>query len=109
MSACEGADCAYSGAEEGRGVIVGENLERVAEKRTHLHHGFELAAEHGNVEEADVVAGEVEAAGSSEVDERSRGSGECTMPEIDEFAAAFVATAMALVPIATCGSETPTR
>ena len=48
-------------------------------------------AQHGDVEEADVVAGEVEAAGAGKVDEGGGCGGEGAMPQIDKLAAALVA------------------
>ena len=67
--ACKGSDGTDSGAEEGGGVVVGQDLERVAKERAHLDHGFKMAAEHPDIEESDIVSGEVEAAGPCEVNE----------------------------------------
>src|SRR6185503_2683243 len=89
-SAGEGADGAYAGAEEGGGVVVGQDLERVAKERAHLDHGFKMAAEHPDIEESDIVSGEVEAAGPCEVNEGCGGRCKRAVPEIDELAAAFV-------------------
>lgn len=76
----EGADGADAGAEEGGCVVVGKGLERIAEERAHFDHGFEMAAKHSHVEEADVVSGEVETAGTGEVNERGCRGGERAVP-----------------------------
>ena len=50
-----------------------------------------MGAEAGQLEPADVVAGEVEAAGAGEVDEGGGGGGEGAVPQVDKVAAALVA------------------
>ena len=69
----------------------GEDLEREALQRTHLHHGFDVRAQHRQIDESDVVAGEVEAARPGKMNERGRGGGQRAVPQIDKLAAALVA------------------
>ena len=48
--------------------VVFDDLEGVALQRAHLHHLLEVVLEHGQVDEADVEAGEEELAGAGHVD-----------------------------------------
>ena len=79
-------------------VVFGKDFEREALQGAHLDHGFDVRAKDGEIEEADVVAGEVETAGAGEVDEGGRGGGQSAMPEIDKLAAS-------LVPLAGVGED----
>ena len=84
LQCAEGGDAC---AQEGGFVVGGQDFKREALQRGHLDHGFQVGAERGELDPVGVVAGEVEAAGSGEVDEGSGGGGESAMPEVDEVAA----------------------
>ena len=83
--------CGDARAQQRNFVVGGQNLKREALQRAHLDHGFDVSAQPGQLEEADVVAGEVEAAGAGEVDERGGGGGQRAVPQVDKLAAALVA------------------
>src|ERR1035437_886342 len=87
----ECAQCADTGADEGGFVVVRQCFKRKALQRAHLYHGLQVPAQHRDVEEADIVAGEVEAPRTSQVNERRRGRGQGTMPQVHELAAPLVA------------------
>src|SRR5580698_584911 len=83
----QGAECGDAGAQQGGLVVLGKNLQREALQRAHFDHGFDERAQGGELEEADVVAGEIETARPGEVNERGCSGGEGAVPQLDEFAA----------------------
>src|SRR6185312_13337878 len=86
-----GAQGADAGADE-RGFVVGrKDLDREALQRAHADHGFEMGAQQAQIEEVDVVAGEVKAARPGDVDEGGGGGGQRAVPHLDELAAAGIA------------------
>ena len=69
------------GADHAGLGFVGDDFDRVALQRAHLDHLLEVVLEHGQVDEADVEAGEEELAGAGHVDGGSGGGGEGLVPE----------------------------
>src|SRR6202012_3693417 len=69
----------------------GEALHGVALQRTHLHHVPQILLEQVQIEEADVESGEIEAAGTFEMDGGSGAGGERAVPALHKVGAALVA------------------
>jgi hypothetical protein len=85
------AERGNAGAEQGGFVVGGRTSREKLCSVVILTMDSMWARKVGQVDPADVVAGEVEAAGAGEVDEGRGGGGEGAVPQVDELAAALVA------------------
>src|SRR5664279_1559956 len=84
----EGAD---AGANDGSFIVGWQDLEREALQGAHLDHGLKVAAQDWQLEEANVVPGEVEPPWTRKMDEGGGAGGQGAMPEIHKFTTAGVA------------------